>query len=159
MYSQTKINHHSSSETHPLAGGVCDLTCDVISLAELQGQLLLADLREGRPHFVRSGLLLTVAPLLGLAGITLFVLGAASLLARYFAWDLASMQMLVAGIVIAVSSGLMWWGYQSLTLSARMLQRSRSEFTENIAWIKDVLQLSPQEVRHFAALRRQQRSS
>lgn len=143
MYTQTPVNHESSSATHPLARGVRDLACDVISLAELQGQLLITDLREGRPQLARSAMLLMIAPLFGLAGVMLLLLGLSGIVAQWWECDLATAQLAVATVVLAVTILLTWYGWHYLTTAAGVLERSRSELSQNIAWIKAVLQTSP----------------
>jgi|GEM_PF-3208474 len=157
MYSQTKLNGTATDEAPTLAGGVRDLTCDVISLAELQGKLLLTDLVDGRPQLVRSAVLLAVAPMFGLAGLTTLALGISAILARHYAFDLAITQTLVASVCLAIAVGSAWWGYRSLAASVNLLHRSRSELSENVAWLKAVLQSSPQAAQRFATMRQQTR--
>jgi uncharacterized membrane protein YqjE len=143
MYHQAKMTPPREESDNPLAGGVREFTYDVISLAELQGQLFLADLRASRIRLMRSALLLGVAPVAALAGLIVLLLGGGRLIAESFDWNTDIVHVVLALVAIAGGAVCGRFGWKAFERSVSVFSRSRNELADNITWLKHVLQSGP----------------
>lgn len=147
MHHQTKLTPPSDQDSNPLAGGVRKFTYDVISLAELQGHLFLEDLRASRVRLMRSALLLGVAPVAGLAGLIVLLLGGGRLIAESFDWNTSVVHVVLALVAIVGGSVCGRFGWKALERSVSVFSRSRDELGDNMTWLKQVLQSGPPDHR------------
>lgn len=139
MYYQTKLTPPREDSDNPLAGGVREFTHDVITLAELQGELFLTDLRASRVRLMRSALLLGVAPVAGLAGLIVLLLGGGRLIAESFDWNASVVHVVLAVTAIIAAGACGRFGWKALERSVTVFARSHNELSENITWLKQVL--------------------
>ena len=129
-------------ETSAAAGvrnGVGELLHDVVSLSELQAQLLAVDAKESvEKAKLPIGLLDGVIALaLGAMPVLLLSLGEA--LTLWLEWERA-LSYLVAGLVGAVLAGvLLYLAVQQAGAVIAVFDRSRVELGENVRWIKYAL--------------------
>lgn len=143
MHHQAKMTPPSDESDNPLAGGVRQFTYDVISLAELQGHLFLADLRASRIRLMRSVLLLSVAPAVGMAGLIVLLLGGGRLIAESFDWNTSVVHVVLALVAIVSGAVCGRFGWRALERSVSAFSRSRNELADNITWLKHVVQSKP----------------
>jgi uncharacterized membrane protein YqjE len=122
-----------------MAKGVRDLAADIVCLAELQGQLFLTDMREGRSRVVRSLAMLGAVPVLALAALPVLLLGGSTWLAEQFAWNAAVVQVALSALLLVVAGLFGWRGWVAFGSAFETLTRSRDEFSENIRWLKSAL--------------------
>jgi uncharacterized membrane-anchored protein len=108
---------------------VSQLGSDVITLVELQTELLQVDLREWATGFVRSPVLLI--------SVGYFISQASDL-------SLGVSMLIAAGIGILVAAVFAGLGVWMLRREQGMLHRFRRELKHNITWLKHVLS-SPAE--------------
>lgn len=128
-----------SSAAAGVRDGVGDLLHDVVSLGELQVQLLAVDARESvekaKPPI---GLLVGgIALALGTVPVLLLSLGEA--LTLWLDWERA-LSYLVSGLVGAAIAGvLLYLAWQQAGAVLAVFDRSRVELAENVRWIKYAL--------------------
>jgi len=112
---------------------------DVLTLVELQAELLQVDLRDWAKSFVKPVVALVMALVIAVASLPVLLMALGYLLSE--ATDLslgvsmliaAAAGLLTAGICVALA--VMW-----LKSGQRLLQRFRTELRQNIAWLKQVL--------------------
>jgi len=139
MRPQTPLEQPTNRKPQSLTGGVRDFVSDLISLLELQWQLLQVDLKEGRSRLLRSAVLLGIAPVIALAALPVLFLGTAEILSASYGWPLAYTQFGLAGSLIVGALLIGWFGLRALISSMTPLTRSRSEFSEHLAWMKSML--------------------
>ncbi|MEZ6066534.1 MAG: phage holin family protein [Planctomycetaceae bacterium] len=139
MRPQTPLEQPTNRKPQSLTGGVRDFVSDLISLLELQWQLLQVDLREGKSRLIRAAILLGISPVVALATLPVLFLGAAEAVSTAYGWSLAYTHLGLAGGVILTASLIGWIGLRVLTTSMATLTRSRNEFSENLAWLKSML--------------------
>jgi hypothetical protein len=120
-----------------------DLTHDMVSLAELQFELVRNDYRAGMKGLLTPVVLLLGAGIvaLGTAPIALLLMAEILIqiagLSRTSAFSIAA----ASGLTTAVALGLVGWS--QLRGVGRVFQRSREEWIRNLNWIKLALKRSP----------------
>jgi cytochrome bd-type quinol oxidase subunit 1 len=115
---------------------------DVFILAELQVQLLVADVQECGRRVLVPGLVLLVGVALGLSCFP-FVLAALALwLIQVLELSYATGVLLAAVAGAVVSALLCAIGWFQIRQHAVVLGRSQQELVRNLSWIKKVLQRS-----------------
>jgi hypothetical protein len=135
----TPINGHTELPPQAVARGTAEFLHDVATLAELQGKLVLIDLREGVARLVTSVIALCVgiALLLGSVPIALAALAltlqATTTLSpsECFGISLAAGLGLSALLAVPAFVALKGW--------AKMFDRSLYEWGRNTKWVKDTL--------------------
>jgi len=145
MGHQTKINERNGSSeavSQGLTRDVGEFAHDVLTLAELQAQLLVADVQECGQRVLVPVLILLSGVALGLACFPVALAALALLLIQFFETSYAA-GFLLAALAGAVFSALLCvvaW-FQVCKRSA-VLQRSQQELIHNLHWIKTVLKRS-----------------
>jgi hypothetical protein len=111
---------------------------NLFSLAELQGRLLMADLRASQRDLKFCGLLLVIGGVAFLASLPLALIATAHALMAWGMSDVgahfaaAGIGLLVAAIAIPLA-----WSYFRHSLD--VFQRSASEFQRNVECLQDML--------------------
>lgn len=117
------------------------LTHDVIGLAELQARLFAMDTGELAKSSKLAAIMVGVAAVLALGSlpVLLFALGwgLASLTTMNLALSLL-LSALIGGLLPAVC--LAWFGISHVMQHLTVLNRSRDEFSRNLAWLKRTMQ-------------------
>ncbi len=142
MDDQTKIDERNCAPENASRGfarGVGDFTHDVLTLAELQAQLLAADMQECRQRVVLPALLLLCGLAVSLACFPVGLTALALYLVKAYKMSNAA-GFLIAFIVGAVLGGLLsFWGGLRVRKSLAVLQRSQHELIRNLRWIRKVV--------------------
>lgn len=136
--------HNGSSGFPPQAvvRNVSEFARNVITLAELQTELLKVDAQESLKKLI--------APIVLLATTMLIILGCVPVLLTALALGLAAAgladwQAFLAaagiGLALAAITGLVGW--QRLRKLPAILNRSKQEFSSNVAWVKGALSNTP----------------
>ena len=146
MVGETTMNLRNGSTPAPpngVAQGMGDLTHDIVSLAELQFELLRNDCREGTKAMVVPVVLLLVAGIVALGTVPTVLLLTAEILIQVAGLSRASALSIAAlsGFLVAVALGVVGWS--RLRGVGRVFQRSREEWIRNLNWIKLALKGSP----------------
>lgn len=141
MVNQTQMNGQSASARQPHKGlgrSLSDLKGDIVSLAELQWQLLLHDARTA----LRGSLVPALVAVLGIVligcAIPVALMGAAHLLVQTglsLAWSL----LIVAGGATLLGGLAAFVGAHRARRSLGAFDRSRLELQDNMAWLKQAL--------------------
>jgi MFS superfamily sulfate permease-like transporter len=136
-------NRTTPAPPNGVAQGMGDLTHDIVSLAELQFELVRNDYRAGI-----KGLLVPVVLLLGTGIVALGTVPVALLLMAEILIQVAGLSRASAfsisaasGFMTAVVLGVVGWS--QLRGIGRVFQRSREEWIRNLNWIKLALKRSP----------------
>lgn len=144
MVSQTTVSESRNGNRTParaVAGNIADVAHDLTLLAELQAQLLAADLKQtGRKLALPAGLAL-VALAIALGSFPVFLLAVAALLvqAGMALWGALAVAAALGLVLAGVLLGAAWLGIRS---NLKILDRSREEFARNLDWVKNVLRKS-----------------
>lgn len=128
-----------SSAAAGVRNGVGELLHDVVSLGELQAQLLAVDAKESvdKAKFPLGLLVGGIALALGAVPVLLLSLGEA--LTLWLNWERA-LSYLVSGLVGSIIAGVMLYlAWQQTGAVIAVFDRSRVELSENIRWIKYAL--------------------
>ena len=146
MVGETTMNLRNGSTPAPpngVAQGMGDLTHDIVSLAELQFELLRNDCREGTKGMVVPVVLLLVAGIVALGTVPTVLLLMAEILIQVAGLSRASALSIAAlsGFLAAVALGVVGWS--RIRGVGRVFQRSREEWIRNLNWIKLALKGSP----------------
>jgi len=119
--------------------GVGDLLHDVVSLSELQVQLLAVDARESVDKAKAPIGLLVGGIALALGAVPVLLLSLAEALTLWLGWERA-LSYLVSGLAGAVIAGiLLYLAWQQMGAVLAVFDRSRVELAENVRWIKYAL--------------------
>lgn len=114
----------------------------MLTLAELQAQLLVADVQECGRRMLVPGLVLLSGVALGLACFPIALAALALLLIQIFETSYAA-GFLIAVVVGAVLSALLCViGWFQVRERVAVLRRSQQELVCNLHWIKKVLERS-----------------
>jgi hypothetical protein len=122
-----------------MAENVGDLTTDLLTLGELQAELLRIDLKEAADKSVAPGVVAVLGTGLVLGCCPVALLGLAWWLESATELTLAASALIVAGAALVVGCGLLYAAYRWLRTSVATLGRSREEFRRNLRWVKSVL--------------------
>ncbi len=145
MGNQKKISEQNGlPETAPraLARDVGEFAHDVLTLAELQAELLVADVQECGQRVLLPGIVLLCGVALGLACFPVALTALALLLIQVLGTSYAA-GFLVAAVVGAVLSALLCViGWFQVRKRLAVMQRSQQELVRNLRWIKKVLERS-----------------
>jgi uncharacterized integral membrane protein len=123
---------------------VSQLGSDVITLVELQTELLQVDLREWATGFVRSVVAMIAALVLLLASTPVLLISVGYFISQASDLSLGVSMLIAAGIGILVAAVFAGLGVWMLRREQGMLHRFRRELKHNITWLKHVLS-SPAE--------------
>jgi uncharacterized membrane protein YqjE len=142
---QTQISEQNGSPqtvSKGLARDVGEFAHDVLTLAELQGQLFVADVQQCSQRVLVPGLVLLGGLALGLACFPVALAALALLVIQIFETSYAA-AFLIAALVGAVLSALVCViGWFQVRERVAVLGRSQRELVRNLRWIKKVLQRS-----------------
>ncbi|MHB0958539.1 MAG: phage holin family protein [Pirellulaceae bacterium] len=142
MASQTSLERGKGGNGRSIAGSlredVSDLAHDVVTLGELQVQLLAEDVRAMMRSARRWAIVLVAACLLALGSLPIIVLGLAYLLA-WTGLDLALSMLIVAIAFLVLTAVVAALSVRRLKTAAEPLGRSWHELQKNVAWIKRTL--------------------
>ena len=129
----------SENASRGFARGVGDFAHDVLTLAELQAQLLAADAQECRQRVLIPALLLFGGLAVSLACFPVGLAALALYLVQSYKMSYAT-GFLIASIVGAVLGSLLSvFGCFQVRKSLAVLQRSQHELIRNLRWIRKVL--------------------
>ena len=131
-----------------VVGNIAEFGHDVLTLAELQTQLAVIDLKEGAGHAIVPAVVLVVAAVLSLSCVPVALIGAAVLLARLLGpgnagWAyliVAGVALVLAGLAAAIAAIRLGHSFESF-------RRTREEMTRNLNWIRTVLAYSGRPAR------------
>jgi Putative Actinobacterial Holin-X, holin superfamily III len=143
MGHQTKVselNGSPAAASKGLARNVGEFAHDVLTLAELQGRLLIADVQEFRQRMVIPGLVLLGGVMLGLACFPIALAGLAFALVEVLELSNATGFLLALVIGAVLSAVLCVIGWLQVRSHVAVLGRSKREFAHNLSWIKKVLE-------------------
>lgn len=135
----TESNGAPETASKGLASDVGAFANDVLTLTELQAQLLVADVRECSRRALVPSLALLVGLTLGLACIPVALLTVALGLVQFLETSHFTAFLIVA-VAGAIGSALLCiFGWRQIRQRAAVLQRSRDELVRNLRWIKRVV--------------------
>ena len=143
MVHQTKINEQNGSPqtaSKGLARDVGEFAHDVFTLAELQGQLFVADVQECSQRVFVPGLLLIGGVALGLSCFPFALAALALWLIQVFKISYAAGFLMAVVVGAVVSALLCVTGVFLIRKRVVVLQRSQQELVRNLRWIKKVLE-------------------
>lgn len=121
-------------------GGFARLAHDIVTLIDLQFQLVLIDCKESYRRAVTSVLLIAAAFALAIGAIPLALGSAALVLVAAAGWTLTSALAITAGISFLLSASLLIACYVAARGVATVFRRSGQEFQKNMNSIKSTLQ-------------------
>ena len=142
MAGQTQVERVDGGNGRTIAGKLRyqlgELAHDILSLVELQVELLAEDSRDVGQRARLWAMVFGGACLFALGSLPVAILGIAYLVA-WTGLDLGLCMLLVALALMTVSGvvGMVSWRY--LKTAAEPLQRSRRELKRNLDWIKRTL--------------------
>jgi hypothetical protein len=119
---------------------VVNLTSDLLTLAELQSQLFVIDVRETFHQASKPALVAGAGACLLLGAIPLLLAGLVETLAERtdLTWEGACWLVSTGGILCAALA--IGYGLLKIRRACRVLDRSQAELRENLRWIKKVVQ-------------------
>lgn len=143
MGHQTKINERNGSpETAPkaLARDVGEFAHDVLTLAELQAQLLVTDVRECGQRVLVPGLILLGGVALALACFPIALAALALLVIQIFETSYVAGFLIAVMVGTALSALLCVIGWFQVRKHIAVLGRSQQELVRNLRWIKKMIE-------------------
>jgi hypothetical protein len=118
---------------------ISQLGSDVITLAELQAELLKVDVRDWAKSFVKAVAAMVAALVLLLASAPILLISLGYFINQSSDLSMAASMLIAAGVGVllaAVAGGLGVW---LLKREHGMLDRFSGELKQNISWLKQVL--------------------
>lgn len=122
------------------------LGSDVMTLAELQVELLQVDMREWLRACTIPLILLASGVLLGLASFPVLLLSLAYGLGHVTEWSLAVRLLVASGAGLLVAGACALVAVQLLRRDVKILSRSSAELRRNVRWLKEVMTQSKSAV-------------
>ncbi|WP_246105662.1 phage holin family protein [Rosistilla ulvae] len=124
------MNNHS---------GFSRVARDLLELCELQFQLLSVDSQEARRKATRAMQLTVISIALGGSALTTSMIGCSFLVHELAGWTPGASLASVAAASFVVVAGLLWAASRATATATAALQETKSEFIENLKWLKAVL--------------------
>jgi sensor c-di-GMP phosphodiesterase-like protein len=118
---------------------VSQLGSDVVTLVELQAELLQVDLREWAQGFAKSVVAMAAALVLLLSSMPVALISLGYFISQMSDLSLAASMLIAAGVGILLGAILAGVGVWMLKREQSMLHRFRRELKHNVAWLKQVL--------------------
>lgn len=138
-WSVPQRDQRQTSAAAGVRNGVGELLHDVVSLGELQAQLLAVDARESMQKAQSPVVLLLGGAALALGAVPVLLLALAEALVLLLDWERA-LAYLVSGLIGAVVGGvLVFAAWRQAAAVLAVFDRSRAELSENVRWIKYAL--------------------
>ena len=145
MDHQTKLsdqNGSARSASKGLARDVGEFAYDVLMLAELQGQLFVADIQECGQRMRVPGLILFSGTTPGLACFPIALAALALVVVQVFETSYATGFLTAVVVGAALSALLCALGWHQVRERVAVLGRSQQALVRNLRWIKKVLERS-----------------
>jgi integral membrane sensor domain MASE1 len=147
MADQTSVkdghpHRHSSANGAPeqqVVGGITGFGSDIATLAELQAELAVADLKEALQKAVVPLALIVVGVICVIGALPVALLGVAGLLAAALKIGVAWATLMTGGVVLGVALVVVAVSASKIGPSFSSFRRSREELARNLAWIRTVL--------------------
>jgi len=138
-WSRPNGNGKPPSAAAGVRDGVGDLLHDVVSLGELQAELLAVDARESVQKAVMPLVLLGIGIAAGLAAFPVLLIALAEGLVLGLSWK-PPLAYVVSGLVgAALGGGLVYAAWRQAADVIAVFKRSQDELAENVRWIKYAL--------------------
>ena len=118
---------------------VCDFAHDVLTLAELQAQLLVTDIKESSQSARLPSLLLFCGVMFGMACAPIALVALALFAVEIFNVSYAFGFLMTAMVGAALSGTMCAFGAYRLRNCFKVLNRSRQELECNVSWMKNLL--------------------
>lgn len=115
------------------------LAGDVVTLLELQVELLKVDVKEWARGMVLPGILAVFAVVSALAAMPVFLFGLAYLLREKTELTLWAALLIASGVGIGLAIALILTAVLLLKRDVKVLGRSAAELSRNVRWLKEVL--------------------
>ena len=142
MGNQTKMSEQNGSPetgSKSMARDVGEFAEGLLTLAELQAQLFVADVKECGQRALVPGLVLFCGVALGWTCLPIALAALALLLTQVFETSYAVGFLMAAGIGAVLSALLCIIGWHQFRKRVTVLRRSQQELVRNLGWIKKVL--------------------
>lgn len=117
---------------------------DLIDLCELQMQLLSVDSQEAKRKAVRAIAFALVGATLAGSALTTGMVGCGYLIHDAAGWGVGISLLTVAAATFALVTGLFIAAMFAIQSASKAMNETKSEFAENLKWIKAVL-ISPEK--------------
>lgn len=142
MQTATRNGQRLDESAAGIKENLANVADDLMILAELQTKLLTLDLQDAAAKARGPVILMIGGGCVALGALPPLLMGLGGLLARSLEWSEPLGWLVVAGVALVVGVGAAWAASQNLCQCGKIFDRSRTELTENIAWIKRVIQRS-----------------
>lgn len=138
--------------TEGVRHGLAGLLHDVMTLAELQLNLLSVDAKEASGRAVLPFALLGGAAVFALSALPLLLVALAQLLRDQAGWPAAAATATAVATGLIIAAVLAAIGYLRLRRCLEPLARSKEEFERNVTWLKNALKRQDAQKRAEAGL-------
>jgi hypothetical protein len=142
MVGETKMNRNGSQDRTEKSVGVDvgKLLHRLLDLMELQSELLKVDARDGFRSLAPPAIFIGVGVVAAFAGIFALLLAVAALLNQWAGWSVP-LSLFTAGVLgMLLAAGSVLFGWQLTRKALSTFDRSRTEFRNNLAWLKTTLE-------------------
>jgi hypothetical protein len=141
MVDQAHVTTCERADSPPraVARNTAEFLHDVVTLVELQGSLLKIDVKQTLTGMIVPGVIAIVGALLLLSCMPILLASIALLLVETLEWTYAQAFFCALGIGLVVGGIACLAGAWYVRQSFSQLQRSKTEFVQNVSWIKQVL--------------------
>jgi hypothetical protein len=147
MADQTSVKdgqQHSRSSANgapeqQVVGGITGFGSDIATLAELQAQLALTDLKESLQSASLPLALIVAGVICVVGALPVVLLGVAGLLAAALKISSAWATLMTGSVVLATALVVVAVSASKIGPSFSCFRRSREELARNLAWIRTVL--------------------
>ncbi|HEX6961469.1 MAG TPA: phage holin family protein [Lacipirellula sp.] len=124
---------------HVMRRNISQFGSDVITLVELQAELLQVDVRDWAKGFVKSVVALVAALVILLASLPVLLISLGYFIREMSDWPLSASMLIAAGVGILLAAILGGVGAWMLKRDHGMLHNFTTELKKNIAWLKQVI--------------------
>lgn len=135
----TPPEQKTESAPRVMARTTGELLLDMLTLAELQGKLLLLDMKQARQVMMPMAIWLVAGTVLLASCLPILLVTTALLLAETTRLSLAQSFLVSLLLGASAGAGCLYWAKRCLQHHSPTFQRSQSEWRANASWCKNVL--------------------
>lgn len=118
---------------------------DLMTLGELQLELLKSDVRESMHRIVPASVMMIAGAVLAVGTVPVILISLGHAIALWSGLTLAASFAISAVLGLIVAAVVAYAGYRSISRALTTFERSKRELIRNVQWLKETLKRQPDQ--------------
>jgi hypothetical protein len=138
-HSTSQHNNISPSPIGGVLSSASDVALDIIEVGELQVQLARLDAKTASTRSITAFAFVIGGTMINVACLPLVAMALANILSDLLDWELWISQLVVGMLSTCIGVSLIIFGAYRLLYAISAFERSSTEFTHNVSWLKQLV--------------------